>query len=150
MAKRRLISEPASYPDVSIIGISSQLKDYRLAFFINRETGLRLGKIDDLPVYSEKEDTTTEFPIFTYHDTAKRLDHFLMANNNAGFRIFPAYKQADFLLMIKGLTEAESVLKLTGILKKINGIQLAFSLDNDKIKNLEGVMTDLELHMVGK
>jgi hypothetical protein len=150
MAKRKLISEPATYPDLTIIGLSSQLRDYRLAFFLNRDIGINLVKIKDLPVYSEKEDTLFEFPLYTSYEPARRLNYYLMGNNNAGNRMIPAYKQADFMLMIKGQIDNErSGLLNTGI-RKIPGVQMVFNLEIDKIKNLEGIMTDLELHLARK
>ncbi len=150
MAKRKLISEPATYPDLTIIGLSSQLRDYRLAFFLNRDVGINLVKIKDLPVYSEKEDCLFEFPLFTCYEPGRRLNYYLMGNNNAGNRMVPAYKQADYILMINGLVDDEnSVILNTGI-RKIPGVQMVFNLENDKIKNLEGIMTDLELHLAKK
>jgi hypothetical protein len=150
MAKRKLISEPASFPDLTIIGISCQLKDYRLAFFLNRDIRLNLVRLDDLPVYSEKEDALFEFPLYTCFEAERRLNYYLMGNNNAGNKMISAYKQADFLLMVKGQNDnAKSASLITGI-RKISGIQMVFLLDNDKIKNLEGVMSDLELHLARK
>jgi len=150
MAKRKLISEPASYPDLSIVGLNCQLKDYRLAFFINREISLDLIKIDDIPVYSEKEDAFFEYPIYTCYEPERRINYYLLGNNNSGTKMIPAYKQADYLLMLRGPVDFDRVNALMIAIKKINVIQLAFALDIDKIKNLEGIMSDLELHMVKK
>lgn len=150
MAKRKLISEPATYPDLTILGLSSQLRDYRLAFFLNRETGINLVKIKDVPVYSEKEDCLFDFPLFTCYEPARRLNYYLMGNNNAGNRMVPAYKQADYILMINGQVDSEISVKLNTSIRKIPGLQMVFNLENDKIKNLEGIMTDLELHLAKK
>jgi hypothetical protein len=150
MAKRKLISEPASFPDLTIIGISCQLKDYRLAFFLNRDMRLNLVRLEDLPVYSEKEDALFDFPLYTCYEPERRLNYYLMGNNNAGNKMIPAYKQADFLLMLKGQADNERSAALISGLRKIGGIQMVFQIENDKIKNLEGVMSDLELHLAKK
>ena len=150
MAKRKLISEPATYSDLTIIGLSSQLKDYRLAFFINRDIGINLVKIRDLPVYSEKEDTLFEFPLYTCFEPERRINYYLLGNNNGGTKMIPAYKQADYLMLLHGPVDSERVNSLMIAIRKINVVQLAFALDIAKIKNLEGIMSDLELHMVGK
>ncbi len=150
VAKRKLISEPASFPDLTLIGITSQLKDYRLAFHINRESGLSLGKQDDLPVFSEKDEAIVEFPLFSYFETERRLYYYLIGNNNSSLKMVSVYKQADFLMVLKGLPDSERTPALMSVIRKINGVQMVFILENDRIKNLEGIMTDLELHMVGK
>lgn len=150
MAKRKLISEPASFPDLTILGISCQLKDYRLAFFLNRDLRLNLVRLDDLPVYSEKEDALFEFPLYTCFEPERRHSYYLLGNNNAGNKMIPNYKQADFLLMLKGQADGEKLVALMTGLRKISGIQMVFQLENDKIKNLEGIMSDLELHLAKK
>jgi hypothetical protein len=150
LAKRKLISEPASFPDLAIIGISSQLKDYRLAFHINRESDLSLVKNSDLPVFDEKEEKLIEYPIFTFYEAERRMYYYLIGNNSSSSKMISAYKQADFIFMLKGQPDNEKMLALISIFRKINGIQLVFPLENGKIKNLEGIMSDLELHMVGK
>lgn len=150
LAKRKLVSEPASFPDLTIIGISSQLKDYRLAFHINRESDLSLVKNSDLPVFDEKDEKLIEYPIFSFYEAERRMNYYLIGNNSSTNKMISAYKQADFIFMLKGQPDKEKMLALISVFRKINGIQLVFPLDNEKIKNLEGIMSDLELHMVGK
>ena len=148
MARRKLISEPSSFPDLSIIGINSQLKDYRLAFFLNKDTGLSLNRMNDLPVYAEKEDLLPEYPLYYCHQPNQRAHFYLLGNNHAVTKIIPAYKQADFLLMVRGQLEPENIINLTQSIRKINGVQLVFNIELSKVKNLEGIMSDIELHMM--
>ncbi len=148
MAKLKLISKTPSYPDIAIIGINSQLKDYRLAFFLNKDIDLSLNRLNDLPVFAEKENLTPEYPLFYCHQPDNRAHFFLMGNNHAVSKIIPVYKQADYLLMVRGQFELENITSLTQNIRKINGVQLVFNLDLSKVKNLEGIMTDIELHMM--
>ncbi|MHC1777633.1 MAG: IPExxxVDY family protein [Lentimicrobium sp.] len=150
MAKRKLISEPALFPDLIIIGISSQLKDYRLAFHINRESDLSLIKNNDLPVFDEKEEKLIEYPLFTFHEVERRIHYYLIGNNNSTIKMISAYKQADFIFMLKGQPDKEKKLALISVFRNISGIQLVFPMENEKIKNLDGIMSDLELHLVKK
>ncbi|MFH1121275.1 MAG: IPExxxVDY family protein [Bacteroidota bacterium] len=150
MAKRKLISEPTFFPDLTIIGINCQLKDYRLAFFLNRDIHLTLVKIKDLPVFFEKEEVLIEFPLYSCYDAERRINYYLTGNNNAGNKMVTAYKQADFLLMSKGPIDKERSMSVISGIRKINGVQMVFLLENEKIKNLDGIMSDLELHMVNK
>ena len=148
MARRKLISKPSTYPDLAIIGINSQLKDYRLAFYLNKDTDLSLNRLNDLPVYAEKEDLLPEYPLFYCHRPNQRAHFYLLGNNHVAAKIIPVYKQADFLLMVCGQFEPENITDLTQNIRKINGVQLVFNIDLLKVKNLEGIMTDIELHMM--
>lgn len=148
MAKLKLISKTPSYPDLSIIGINSQLKDYRLAFFLNQDSDLSLNRLNDLPVFAEKENQLPEYPIFYCHQPSQRAHFFLLGNNHLVSKIIPVYKQADFLLMVRGQLEPENIISLTQNIRKINGVQLVFNIELSKVKNLEGIMTDIELHMM--
>ena len=148
MAKLKLISKTPSYPDLAIIGINSQLKDYRLAFFLNKDTDLSLNRLNDLPVFAEKENLLPEYPLFYCHQSRQRIHFYLLGNNHITSKIIPVYKQADFLLMVRGQFEQENIVSLTQNIRKINGVQLVFNIDLLKVKNLEGIMTDIELHMM--
>ncbi|KAF0202468.1 MAG: hypothetical protein FD170_1935 [Bacteroidetes bacterium] len=150
MAKRKLISEPSSYPDLFILGINSQMKDYRLAYYLNREASLSLARLDDLPVFSEKDDQLQEYPFYTYSLPERRVHYYFLGNNHPVTKMIPAYKQADYLLMIRGLPENEQISSLSTAIRKINGIQLVFNIDLAKVKNLDGIMSDLELHLLGR
>ncbi|PKP49659.1 MAG: hypothetical protein CVT94_04475 [Bacteroidetes bacterium HGW-Bacteroidetes-11] len=150
MARRKLITEPSTYPDLFILGINSQMKDYRLAYYLNREASLSLARLDDLPVFSEKDNQLPEYPLYKYSDTHQRTHYYLIGNNHPITKMVPAYKQADYLLMLRGSFEEVRINTLTQSTRKINGVQLVFNIDLSKLKNLEGIMSDLELHLLGR
>jgi hypothetical protein len=102
LAKRKLISEPASFPDLTIIGISSQLKDYRLAFHINRESDLSLVKNSDLPVFDEKDEKLIEYPIFTFYEAERRMNYYLIGNNSSTNKMIPPTGKLISSLCLKG------------------------------------------------
>lgn len=150
MAKKKLISDPISFPDLTLIGIASQLKDYRLAHFINQNTALELVRMEDVPVFSEKDNNLIPYPLFIWHEPTQRTNYYLISNNHPAGKLIPAYKQADFILGMRGPYDDELPQTIIQSIKKISAIQLVFLIDPAKIKNLEGIMSDLELHLVGK
>lgn len=149
MAKRKLISAPVSYKGLKILSIISPLRDYKLAYFINRDTSLNLVRKDDLPVFGEKDGKIITYPFFSFADTSQRVHYYLIGNNHTGGKMCPDLKQADFLLFMISQYETAPSDDLFNIIKAINGVQLVQNADPDRIKNLEGLMSDLELHMVG-
>lgn len=148
MAKRKLISEPDHFPDLFIFGITTQLKDYRLAYYVNRDCDIMLAKLEDLPLFIEKDEKTINYSLYTYINKAQHQNFYLLINNNDGIRILPNLKQADFLLMVNGQTGTLNVADLIASLRKIPGVQFAFNVEKEKIKNLDGIMSDLEIHLV--
>lgn len=150
MAKRKLISTPASYPGLSIIAISSTLRDYRLAYYINQAAGLELAKTDDLPVFMEREAKEYTYPLFACFESSLRTHYYLIGNNHTGGKMCPDYKHADYLLLLHSPEDNENATEMMANVKKIAGIQLAIQADLSKIRNLEGLMNDLELHLVKK
>lgn len=147
MAKKKLISNPASYPDLTVMGVSTQIKDYRLAFLMNNLLGFKLKKLEDLPVFFAKHNALLYYPIFTFHDTEQRLYYCLIGNNHTHQPMIHSIKHADYLVFIKGYPEQNKMEELTSNLRAHHEIQLAFNAEKEKIKNLEGIMTDLELHL---
>lgn len=150
MAKKKLISEPLSYPDLGIIGISSLLKEHRLVHFINQSASLSLVKFDNVPVYQEKKKKLIEFSLFASYDSYKRLHYYLIENLNHEARLIPDKKQADYILLSCGPADPDLTDTLIRNIRSIDGVALAFPIAPSEIKNLEGIMNDLELHMVGK
>jgi hypothetical protein len=50
--------------------------------------------------------------------------------------------------LVNGQTGTLNAADLIADLRKIPGVQFAFSIEKEKIKNLDGIMSDLELHLV--
>jgi hypothetical protein len=50
--------------------------------------------------------------------------------------------------MVRGQLEPQNIVSLAQNIRKINGVQLVFNIDLSKVKNLEGIMSDIELHMM--
>ncbi len=150
MAKKKLISTPESYPGLNKLGIVSPLREYKLAFLINRIAGLDLIRTDDLPVYSEKTGKVISYPFFTFYELNQRVHYYLIGNNHTGGKMCPDIRQADFLLLMHTPHETAPSDELFNFVKSIEGVQLVIRVGQTQIKNLEGIMSDIELHMVGK
>jgi len=150
MARKKLISEPSSFPYLRIVGISSPLRDYRLAYFINRNAGLSLCRFDDLPVFNEKDGVLYDYSLYSCYQSDQRLHYHLIGNNHPAAKLITLYKHADYFLFVASQPDEDKLDNIIASVKSIPGVQLVFRVNNDTIKNLEGIMSDLELHLVGK
>lgn len=147
MAKKKLIRTPDLYPDLNITGLSTQIKDYRLAFLMNTLLGFKLKKLDDLPVFFTRFNAVQYYPIFSFHDLEQRLYYCLIGNNNTQQPMIQSLKHADYFIFIKGYPGQTRMEEIHSHLKAHSEIQLVFNAEKGKIKNLEDIMTDLEMHL---
>lgn len=150
MAVKKLKLSPESFPDIEIIGISADLSDYRLAYFINKETTLQLERLDDLPVYSEKLKVTRNFCLYSFTDSDRRIDYFLIKNDHPNGKMIEQYSQANYFLLTKGVLSGDGNKPLQTILRKIVSVTFVFVPDINKIKELDGILHDLEIHVMGQ
>ncbi|GAB1404607.1 hypothetical protein DSECCO2_456290 [anaerobic digester metagenome] len=147
MAKKKLPVEPGIFPDLNIIGIAAQIKDYRLAFLINNLFGFKLKKKDDLPIFIARSGLYMHYPIFTFKDANLRVNYYLMGNTHAAKPMVPTFKHADYLMLIMCSPQLNRTQEFLNTLQAQPEILLAFSIEKNKVKNLEDIMIDLELHM---
>ena len=64
--------------------------------------------------------------------------------------MFPSLKSIDYFILINGLINESEVSGMVSSLKKIPNILTAFKHDLNKIKDSEGFLSDLELHILEK
>jgi hypothetical protein len=132
----------------ALIGISSHLRDYRLAYLINKSLGFSLEKADDLPAFNSKSDRPSLFSCYTFKDCDKQLTYFLLSNAGSDGLLVPAQKDAGFFLLMRGLVslemETSTVLKLKGV----PNVLTVYPIDQNKIPNIELLLSDVELHEI--
>lgn len=146
MVVRKLKLIPDDLPDITIIGINSTLQEYRLAYFINKETGLKFERFDDLPVFNEKLKGIRTYSYYSCYDPDQRLNYYLVGNDSPSGKLIEQYSQANYFLMIKGKKSDNDIKNLLSTLRKILTVTFVFVTVITKIKELEGILQDLELH----
>ncbi len=150
MAVKKLKLSPDGIPDIGLIGISTDLSDHRLAYFINKETQLRLERLDDLPVFNEKMKVMRDHCLYHWADIDRRIDYYMIKNDHPGGKMIDQYAQANYFLFIKGVLNGEVTKPLQAILRKIISVTFVFVPDINKIKELDGILQDLEIHVIGQ
>jgi hypothetical protein len=147
MAKRILLevrSEPAWF---TLTGISCHLKDYRLSYLLNEHLRFCLTKLEDAPLVPEGSKEPAPFSLYRHRDTDQCNTYYLIGNRSPETLLLPAFRQADFLLLIEGPFKKKQKDELLGNIRRIPNINTAFDIPPASVKNLEAVLTDLELHI---
>ena len=130
--------------DLSIIGISSSLPDYRLVWCINNNLNFNF-KYEDFPFIPAKQIENINFSFFQHHDKENFKWFYFLSNKSQNKFLISDFKSIDYLLFIKGMVDEllinETILKI----KKIKNVHLTQLLDLKKIKHLDLILNDFEL-----
>lgn len=125
--------------DISIIGISSSTRDYRLCWFINNLLPIKFSRIDDLLIYSD-------FGEESYHSCYKfgmensEIDLYLLSNKSGNSYLVPEMKESDFFIISSESLLEEDQKELIRLLNRVEVIQTAYSIDPYSIKSKENLL----------
>ena len=124
--------------DISIVGISSAARDYRLCWFINNQLPLKFVRIDDLLIYSD-------FGEESYHSCFKfslensETDLYLLSNKSGKAYLVPEMKESDYFIISTESLLEEDLKDLISMLNKIDVVQTAYSIDPYSLKSKENL-----------
>lgn len=140
MAKR-LSVDFNLFEGIKILGLVTNLKDYRLAFSLNNTLDLQLSKYTDF----EFEEREGQYSWFYYNKGGNYHSITLINNNHQNGKLLTEPK-VDYLLLIKNVFIETMIWEMLVKLRKINGLTLALELQLLKIKNADLLIEALEMH----
>jgi hypothetical protein len=120
MAKIKLDLEPD--PEVTVIGISSHVNDYRLCWSLNRSMGLALRRCQ-ADILDGGPGRSTGYAVFEHagHDPEGR--YLLVSNHGTDGILIKEQRQADFFLVVdNALAERE-----TDLLQRIRAAEFVLT-----------------------
>jgi hypothetical protein len=156
MAVHKLDFNDFNEIDYQLIAIHTALEDYRLAYFINQKLpiNLRLNKDE---IHINIKEGETKFSRFYYYDKEKEISWNLIQNKNeviqqkkdnsqnlfsnlnmeVSTKVFflPEFKKVDYFLKIETTEESGHATEIQLLLKSIENISTAYSVDTHKIKS---------------
>jgi hypothetical protein len=97
MAKLKLDLE--SVPDITVIGISSHVNDYRLCWSINRSVGLELTRRRD-DITDEVNGILARYSAYDHVDPPTQQRFTLVHNHSGDGILLKEQRQADFFLVV--------------------------------------------------
>lgn len=147
MAKKYTLDSQAE-EEFHILGIATQLKDYRLCHQLNKNLYLEFEKIDDLKAELSSPNSAGNFSCYRYQNPENFIDFFLLANKGPDGILLPDLRQADYFLVALGPFSRESQDRFLKTTKKITGVLAAFPIDIPKLKNIQSFLTELQMHVI--
>jgi hypothetical protein len=137
--KTKFVVEP--FDDIRIIGITTGMHDYQLAWNINKAAKLNLVKYKDL--CSEEGDLFS----FYLYDAGENSNTFnLVALSNENVRRVSFSPQTDYLLIIRNFIKDSDYQSFLTKIKSIPNVHYAYSIDLGKNSKIDTILEDIELH----
>lgn len=128
-----------------IIGISSQIPDYKLLFHINKIMKLQFVRVDDFEIMQKV--FKGSYSLYIHQDQNDRLDFFLLSNKKGGKSLITEFKQLDFFFIIDGDIDNSSLKEISTNLRKIPQVLFTQIIDLEGIKNYSVLFESFELHL---
>lgn len=150
MAKRVLSATQAEKAFTVVIGLSSQLRDYRLVHQINRNREIPFSFIryEDLKGRTAGDAEPAFFSLFLCQDEEAYFTCYLVSNRTSDGVLIPGLKEMDYLLLIDGSFGNQQKDDLLKTLRSEPGILMASEVNVTGIKPFAAFVDDLEFHMM--
>ncbi|MBX2972743.1 MAG: IPExxxVDY family protein [Flavobacteriales bacterium] len=130
MAKLKLDLEPD--PDVTVIGISSHVHDYRLCWAINRSVGLELTR-RRADIADEANGIVASYSAYDHVDEPTQARYTLVNNHSGDGILLKEHRQTDFFLVVDNEL-AELRPDLLDRVRAAEFVLTAFQLSYDQLK----------------
>jgi hypothetical protein len=124
------------FSGVRLLGIMSQLKNYRFCWLINAHLKYDFRLKTDVEIQVKKKNRNYFFQVYHFCETDCEMEHYIYHNQFEGEYLLPEFKHFDFLWLVKAdIIPEETFSDLQKNLKTINGVQLVTELIQEKIKH---------------
>ena len=145
MVKRYTLNTPDEW-EFQMIGITTALKDYRLAYFLNKFLYLDLSRSEELPAEIPGLPGSVMFSFYRWEEAGTSLSFYLISNRSSETFLIPQHKQADYFLVINGSLSHESVTRFLKSIRQIPNIITAFKINVKSDRKIDAFLTEMELH----
>lgn len=141
MKKNKLV---VSYTyDFDLIGITSSVKEYKLAWAINNVLGIRMVKADDLLLeFKDNQNIVISNFIFETEHSIFRLFKNKSFGKGPGLQghLLPELKKFDFIILINGFEDTCSINDFIASLRTLNEVEFLQLIDVMGLKSKENLI----------
>ncbi len=141
MKKSRLLIEHTY--DFELLGLVSPVKDYKMAWLINRDLQLGLRKEVDLELefVTSPNLKISQYFLSLPHGFVQLLKNRALNSTNQVSYLVPELKSMDYFLLVQDETFQISIDTFVQELSKNQFIQNVMKLDIEKLKSKENLLT---------
>jgi hypothetical protein len=141
MKKTKLFVEPTF--DFELLGLVSPVKDYKMAWLINRELDLNLVKSDDIQIefLSAPQLEISQYLLSLPHGFIQLLKNKALNTSQQLAYLIPELRNLDYFLLVQDQTHQTSITTFVEHLSQNPFIQSVVRLDISKLKSKENLLT---------
>lgn len=143
MAKKKQIIIVEPFDDIKIVGISTSLIDYKLAWHINKQLNINLAKYDDII-----NNDGLEFSFYLYDGGENRNTFNLVEIANKEGKWVSFFPPTDYLLIIRNFISDDKLEAVLEMIKNIEGVNHAYLIDLDMNSKIDTILEDIEMHEI--
>jgi hypothetical protein len=141
MKKTKLFIEPTF--DFELLGLVSPVKDYKMAWLINRDLDLDLVRSEDLQIefLSSPRLEISQYFLSLPHGYIQLLKNKAINTSQQLAYLIPELRNLDYFLLVQDHTQQLSITSFVDHLTKNPFIQSVVRLDVSKLKSKENLLT---------
>jgi len=127
--------------DFILIAITSSLKDYRLCYFINKVTELKLSKVEDHEIWMPAPVGRISFSRYADFSVTSDTEYYLLANRGTeGGMLVPEMRHSDYFLLIRNFIDEEDLFAIQDRIAAIPDVVVASEISPQKLKSKENLI----------
>jgi hypothetical protein len=126
------------FEDSLLIGVVAPVKDYQFVWQVNQVLGFNFKMSVEKEIELLKKGRKYFYAVFEYDTPGSTVSHYLYNNQHEGEYLLSEFEKQriDFIWLVKGYgTPVEDQAQIIAALKEIAGVQAAFVIGLDKVKN---------------
>ena len=129
--------------EFDLLGLVAPLKDYKMAWLINRVMGINLVKVDDIRMEFLKQPDLliSQYVLKKEHGFIQLLKNRSYASGGLVGYLIPELKYVDYFLILQDYTLETDINSYIENLSASNLIQNVVKLDISKLKSKENLLT---------
>ncbi len=146
MSKKHHLSQE-KYSDAGVIGIVSQLPDYRIVHFLNKEVDFTLVRSADLMVPQEAEKEPAGHPFFHAYNEEYGVTFCFIGNKSQYLPLIPMMRNIDYILLIINKGERYDIGGMIKKMRTLPGLLMVQEVDPGKLPGIDEVFHLIEIHL---
>lgn len=126
--------------DFILIAVTSQLKDYRLCYHINKELHTNFKKTADYCLNLFAGNEPLQFSQYFFDIEASETEFYIIANHSAAGYLIPEMGFVNYFILIKNHFDQEDLDEVVLKLQNIESIDVVAQVDPRLIKSNENLL----------
>lgn len=129
-------------PEELLVLITSTNKDYRMAYFLNKQLGFNFVRRPDLEYSHHDHKVTGSYSVYSCEQTNLQVSWYLLGNKHAKGNLLKKTTNVDYLLVARGNNEAVDA---SGMLAKLRKVPNTLFVQQSQYENLPNIADVLEI-----